>query len=239
MPPILCLNFPLPLSVLPGIPPYIQILVSGSASGEHQPKTNLSSIPEDKTMYLQSKHHQHLNVRLSDRSLSIKEKRENEAEMTDILWRGSGIFCQTLRDTVAFQPNVRGERCSHYWSGFLDTLTNRNWQEAKWEIQIRIFGDSCCSIREWGQVTNAPAFSLKSGEGQVGPLYVVRIGQMCGLGRRGDLGDLSTPLVVLCAGIMCNTLLLLSEPGKWQLGFGLTVSYCSYFVPTVHACSYF
>lgn len=93
MPPILCLNFPLPLSVLPGIPPYIQILVSGSASGEHQPKTNLSPIPEDKTMYLQSKHHQHLNVRLSDRSLSIKEKKENEAEMTDILWRGSGIFC--------------------------------------------------------------------------------------------------------------------------------------------------
>lgn len=109
--PILCLNFPYLLSVLPGIPPYIQILVSESASGERQPKTNLLSIREDKTMYFQSKHHQHLNVRLRDRSLSIKDKRENEAEMTDIFWRGSGIFCQTLRDTVAFPPSVRGERC--------------------------------------------------------------------------------------------------------------------------------
>ena len=111
MPPILCLNFPFLLSVPPGIPPYIQVLVSESASGERQPKTNLSSIREDKTMYLQSKQHQHLNVRLRDRSLSIKDKRENEAEMTNIFWRGSGIFCQTLKDTAAFQPNVRGERC--------------------------------------------------------------------------------------------------------------------------------
>lgn len=111
MPPVLWLNFPFLLFVLPGIPPYIQILVSESASGGHQPKTNLSSVREDKTMYLQSKHHQHLNVRLRDKSLSIKDKRENEAEMTDILWIGSGIFCQTLRNMVAFQPDVRGERC--------------------------------------------------------------------------------------------------------------------------------
>ena len=83
-----------------------------------------------------------------------------------------------------------------------------------------------------------PCFFPEGGEGQVGPLYVVRIGQICGLAG-GDLGDLSTPLVVLCAGIMYNALLLLSEPGKWPLGFGLTVSYCSYFAPTVHACSYF
>lgn len=47
MPPILWLNFPFLLFVLPEIPPYIQILVSESASGEHQPKTNLSSVHEE------------------------------------------------------------------------------------------------------------------------------------------------------------------------------------------------
>ena len=54
--------------------PYTQILISGSASGEFQPKTNLSLLCEDKTICLQSKHHQSLYVRLCDRSLSIKEK---------------------------------------------------------------------------------------------------------------------------------------------------------------------
>ena len=84
-----------------------------------------------------------------------------------------------------------------------------------------------------------PCFFPEAGQGQAGPLYGVRRGQICGLGWRGDLGDLSAPLVVVCAGIMCSTLLLLSESGKLQLGLGLTVSYCLYFPPTAHACSNF
>ena len=84
-----------------------------------------------------------------------------------------------------------------------------------------------------------PCFFPEAGEGQAGPLYGVRRGQICGLGQRGDLGDLSAPLVVMSAGIMCSTLLLLSESRKLQLGFGLTVSYCLYFPPTAHACGYF
>ena len=40
-------------------------------------------------------------------------------------------------------------------------------------------------------------------------------------------------------GILHVTLLLLPGPQKWQLGFGLFVSYCSYFSPTAYGCSYF
>ena len=42
----------------------------------------------------------------------------------------------------------------------------------------------------------------------------------------GDFGGLLTPLVVVWAGFMCSTLLLLPAPQKWQLGFGFFVSYC-------------
>lgn len=50
-----------------------------------------------------------------------------------------------------------------------------------------------------------------------------------GLGQRGGLGGLRTPLVVLCAGGMCNTLLLLPAPqvGSWKLDFW---SFCILFI---------
>ena len=67
----------------------------------------------------------------------------------------------------------------------------------------------------------------------------MRVGADLWVGLSGDLGDLPAPLVVVCAEIMRSTLLLLSESAKLQLGFGLTVSYCSYFPPTAHACGYF
>ena len=46
-------------------------------------------------------------------------------------------------------------------------------------------------------------------------------GPIGGSGWRGGLGDLPTPLVMLCAGVM----LLLLVPQMWQLGFGFFVSY--------------
>ena len=64
--------------------------------------------------------------------------------------------------------------------------------------------------------------------------------------RRGGLGGLPTPLVVLSTEGMLSTLLLLPTPcflllalQKWQLDFfGLFVS-CPEFAPTTHAHSYF
>ena len=64
-------------------------------------------------------------------------------------------------------------------------------------------------------------------------------GQIAGPGWKGGVGGLPTPSEVLCAGIRHGALLFLLAPQKWQLGFGRFVSYCSYFAPTAHVCSYF
>ena len=75
-------------------------------------------------------------------------------------------------------------------------------------------------MREERQVKSSLAHSrkgeswfLKWGEGRSGSV-----------GARRGLHGLPTPFVVLCAGIMQDTLLLLPEPQKWQLGFGIFVS---------------
>lgn len=47
------------------------------------------------------------------------------------------------------------------------------------------------------------------------------------MGHRVGLSALPTPLVVLCAGIMDSTLLLLQTPQKWQSGFW---SFCIWFI---------
>ena len=57
------------------------------------------------------------------------------------------------------------------------------------------------------------------------------------LGPTG-LGGLPTPRVAPCAGVIHSTLLLLPEPQKWQLDFGLFVSR-SQFAPAARAHSYF
>ena len=60
-------------------------------------------------------------------------------------------------------------------------------------------------------------------EGQAGSLYGVRVE----VGIRGGLGGLPDHLVVLGAGSMCSTLLLLLALQKWQLVIlGFNVSYC-------------
>ena len=73
-------------------------------------------------------------------------------------------------------------------------------------------------------ITGPLACSLRGG--RAGPLNGVRVGGgVQGSGRRGGLGCLPTPLVVLCAGCMCSTLLLLQTPYFCWV-FGLSVS-CS------------
>lgn len=57
-------------------------------------------------------------------------------------------------------------------------------------------------------------------EGWAGPFNGVKVGWVQGSGCRGGLRGLSTPLVVLCAGIMHRTLLLRQKPHKWQVSFG-------------------
>ena len=84
------------------------------------------------------------------------------------------------------------------------------------------------------------------GGGQVGPLKWMRKGAGLGLDRRGGLGGFLTPWVVLSTADMHRTLLLLltlsfalsSSEVAGRL-FGLFISYCPYFAPTAHACSYF
>ena len=59
-------------------------------------------------------------------------------------------------------------------------------------------------------------------------------------GRRGGLGGLPAPLVVLCAGIMRSSLLLLLAPQKWQLVCGLLYNILLFIIAlTALECSYF
>ena len=62
---------------------------------------------------------------------------------------------------------------------------------------------------------------------QVRPLNGVRIGAHLGVGLGEWRRWSDTRLVGLCAGIMHITLLLLPALRKWQLAFGLFISYCS------------
>ena len=59
------------------------------------------------------------------------------------------------------------------------------------------------------------------------PLNGMRVGEIGGLGWRGDLGGLPTSLVVLYAGILHSALFLLPRPQKWQFNFSLFVSFSS------------
>lgn len=85
--------------------------------------------------------------------------------------------------------------------------------------RARLYWDSCCSKRERKQKTGALVHSatwggwggsLKCDEGR---------GRLVDRAEKGGLGGLPAPLVVLCAGIMHGTLLLLMAPRKWHLAF--------------------
>ena len=55
-----------------------------------------------------------------------------------------------------------------------------------------------------------------------------------GVGQRGGLGGLRTPYVVLCAGGMRGTLLVLLTPQKWQLGFLVFLYLVAHNLPQLH-----
>lgn len=68
----------------------------------------------------------------------------------------------------------------------------------------------CCSRKEEKQVKGALARSLSWG--QAGPLDGVRVGVGRGSHRRGALGDVPTPLVVLGVGMTCSPLVFFPTP---------------------------
>ena len=55
------------------------------------------------------------------------------------------------------------------------------------------------------------------------------------LGPEGGSGGLPTPLVVLCAGGLRSTLLLLPALQMWQLGFGFSDFFVSLPLLLMHA----
>ena len=86
---------------------------------------------------------------------------------------------------------------------------------AAWELGVGAGGGS--------------SWSLKWGEGG-GECWVWRDGWVsCLVHRLGGAG----------CRVTGGTLLSLPASQKWHLGFGLFVSSCSWFAPTVHECSYF
>ena len=72
---------------------------------------------------------------------------------------------------------------------------------------------------------------------RAGFLYGVRGGVSPRVGLQSVVGGLPAPLLVLSAGGMRSILLLLPALQKWF--FGLCVSCCPEFAPTVHAHSFF
>ena len=94
---------------------------------------------------------------------------------------------------------------------------NRNWSAARQEIQARHHRDPCCSRREQKQGFD---FLACSWSGWAGSLNWVRVGAGPGVMLEGgSLGGLPTLLMVLFAGCMCSTLVLLLAPQQWQLCF--------------------
>ena len=112
---------------------------------------------------------------------------------------------------------------------------NRNWLEARQEIQARLYWGSYCCRRGWGEQKQVTSSLVRSPRwGKLVPY--MGWGQWCvqWSGRRGGLGSLPTPLVVWCAGGMLSTLLFLPTPvfapssSEVAVGFfGLFVSLCS------------
>ena len=105
----------------------------------------------------------------------------------------------------------RGWMC--YWTGFLDSLINRNWYETGWGIQARLHWDLCYSTKEWEEVID----SLPQCPTDRGASFLNWVWE-----QGSVLVGESLRLVSLCpGGAVCSTLLLLQAPemadGFWPL----------------------
>ena len=115
---------------------------------------------------------------------------------------------------------------------------------ARQEIQAKLSWGLFCSRVEWEQTTGSLTCSLFK-EGKLVPCVGMRVGVFVGVRLEGWLRWFAQHFVVLCAGGMLSTLLLLSGPcfcsrilsGSWVF-FGLCI-FCPEFVPIAHACHCF
>ena len=96
-----------------------------------------------------------------------------------------------------------------YLPGFLVSLIDRNWQETRQKIQVRLYWGPCCNRGEWEQVTVSIACSLRWG--WAGSLYGVRLGVGPGVRLEGWLRWFAHPLGgAECRGMRSALLLLLT-----------------------------
>ena len=118
---------------------------------------------------------------------------------------------------------------------------NRNWLEARQEIQARLYWSPCIICRrEREQVTGSLTHSLPGARG-AHSIYGVKVGVCPGVGPEGWLRWFAHPFVVLSAGghaqypaFATNTQFLLPALQKWQLGF---LSFCIFWIlnlPQLH-----
>ena len=97
---------------------------------------------------------------------------------------------------------------------------NRNWPEARQEMQARLYWGPCCSRGEREQVTVSLARSPR--RGRAGSLYGVRVGVCPGVELRWfahPFGGAVRRGHAQYPAFAPNTLFLLRALQKWQLGF--------------------
>ena len=137
------------------------------------------------------------------------------------------------KDDQGFNWFVRDYTASRwlcYQPGFLASLINRNWSEARQEIQARFCWGPCYSRGEGGQTIVSLAWSLLKGSGELVPYMRVRVGVCPGVGPEGWLRCFSHCLapsaVHRCVQEACTVPCFCSrffKSGSWL--FGLLVSF--------------
>ena len=81
-----------------------------------------------------------------------------------------------------------------YQRGFLASVINRNWLEARKEIQARLYCGPCTHMSERKQVKFPWLFTWAGSWGWFGSLIGAKVGMCLGLGLRDGLGGLCTSL---------------------------------------------
>ena len=96
-----------------------------------------------------------------------------------------------------------------YQPGFLASLINKNWSEARQEIQAGLLWGPCCTTVNKNRRHFLAHLLPEVGVAELAPYMGWVQGSIQVLGQRGGLGRLPTPKVVLSTGVMCNTMVLL------------------------------